>query len=924
MEPLSIASGVAGLLTAAASIIKVFDKVKTTLEDCPRTVIWAHAETRELHWAIERLKGLIDDPDSVPKTARMSVGIHDATVTISELVTTCDRLISTLKPLDENRALNLNKWDKVQWFRVQDEVVKYIREMQAHKSSVTLILNILQCSDSDVVIMESQDKLAKKIERVLQNSELTQQRVEKIEALFNTYIAENPALFPSNRSSVGTTLANWKEDDDETENSSVATSHKEETHWNGFHSSERSLSFPLQESMVPQISRPIPKRTSSAETTSKASNGISSPPRKEFEETLEKSHVYQRVYNSTDTFSITSARNRSMAGSVMTSFSLADNSSILSAFPIMSRTELKHPEYYVQMSGNQRLSKDLMRAITMRSVVKSPIEPSPEAPFSLKQFRSPPNCGANVMGRWSNSRTKIWKAKEFRTEIQFEVPFIFVSTPRSTDGPIQGAQVYFIDGTRKSLDDTRTDLDPPPTDTRNKAGRVIKNERATWLTLLSSLQKMENQSQNWTRQQIMSLRPRPASAQAILSSISGKHGLRAALQSERKSWDDMPPSVNRPYATTTMSQLIEMLAMLGIYWRDFNPTYNVYQAEGNGYLVKGHKISGFGIMFYFQALDKAVFEENRPIPDREAMRLAFGQLPTILSPRKVSNGDTHDSPFIRLASRTDVADTLTSFGCDRKSANYFLKEGAVISHIFPVTFELMGMIGQIFHIRDLCFRYIPNPCYFAWCPREFSLPKLLISYRKYLQQETGATRGQLFHHLNTLLAPKTEIQLQRDTPVYGWQAQDALHSVLEKLDETLRNPGDSQTPSVYDVIRSHFDEVLCQMNAASNGQTFPRFGGADKEDLLMKTYFQEILPALRLSFSATFFKLKESDAEFNAAKSEDARKAECAAYLFASNELWCTLILRMICWLMLHDFHSDDVQIPKGHLYGSEMRVYIS
>src|SRR5689334_4602578 len=111
--------------------------------------------------------------------------------------------------------------------------------------------------------MESQDKLAKKIEKVLQNSELTQQRVEKIEALFNTYIAENPALFPSNRSSVGTTLANWKEDEDETENSSVATSHKEGNHWNGFHSSERSLSFPLQESMVPQILRPMPKRTSS-------------------------------------------------------------------------------------------------------------------------------------------------------------------------------------------------------------------------------------------------------------------------------------------------------------------------------------------------------------------------------------------------------------------------------------------------------------------------------------------------------------------------------------------------------------------------------------------------------------------------------------------------------------------------------------
>ncbi|ESU08109.1 hypothetical protein FGSG_02644 [Fusarium graminearum PH-1] len=750
------------------------------MDDCPRTVEWAQAETSELHWAIKRLKGIIDDPNSVAKTSGTSLGLHDATVTISELITTCDGLIEVLKPFDDNRALAHTKLGKVKWLRVQDDVVKYIREMQAHKGSVTLILNILQWS------------------------------------------------------SVGTTLANWKEEDDDTDNSSVVTSHKDHEDWATFRSSnERSLSFPSQGNIVPQIARPVPKRTSSAETSAKiGSNGISSPPRREFEETLEKSDVYQRVYNSTDAFSVYSTRNRSVVGSVMTSFSLADNSSILSAFPIMSRTELKHPEYYAHMNGNQRISKDLMRAITMRSVVKSPIEPSPEAPFSLKQFRSPPNCGENVIGRWSNSRTKTWKSKEFRTEIQYEVPFIFVSTPGSTEGYIDGAQIHFIDGTRKSLDATRTDLEPPPTSTKTKTGRIVKNERATWLTLLSGLQKMENQSQNWTRQQIMSLRPRPASAQAILSSVAGKHSLRTALQCERKSWDDMPPSVNRPYATTTMSQLIEMIAMLGIYWRDFNPTYNIYQAEGNGFLVKGHKISGLGIMFYVQALDKAIFEENRPVPNREVTRLAFGQLPNILS------------QVVRLGSRKDMADTLATLGCDRTSSNYFLRDGTMTSHIFP------RMMGQVFHIKDLCFRYIPNPCYNIWSTKGFSLPRLLIAYRKHLQEDKDTAHGQLFIHLNTLLSPKTEIQLHRDVPTsYNWQAQDALHS---------------------DVIGSHFQEVLSQMN----GQTFPRFNGSDKEDVLMRTYFQQILPAVQISCSARFFNLKTADSEFNVVKGGYAQTAE--------------------------------------------------
>ncbi|KAF9772576.1 hypothetical protein IL306_009705 [Fusarium sp. DS 682] len=834
MDPLSIASGVAGLLTVSAAVIKTFDTVKTSIENCPRTVYWAHAETKEINWAIKRLKSLIDDPDSVPKTARMSVGIHDATVTISELIKTCDHLITTLKPLNDEGKVVLSKWDRVKWLRVQDDVVKYIRQLQAHKGSVTLILNILQC-ESDVVIVESQRALELKIERVLNNSEATQRRIEGLEALFNKFIADNSTLIPSNRSSMAPTLHQWKEDD-ATETDSVATSRKyDQDEWNGFHAgAERSLSFPT--SNVPKIGMPKLKRSTSAETSTKSeSNGTPSPPRREFEVALGNTAVYKRVYNSSDAFSIHSPGGRSMTGSVMTSFSLADNSSILTAFPIMSRTELQHPEFYTQMSGNQRISRDLMRAITTRSVVKSPVEPPPGAPFSLKQFRPPPNCGENVMGRWHQSRTKEWKPKEFRTEIQFKVPVIFVATSKTAKGPIGGEDVFPIDGTRKSLDDTWTDLEPPATGTMTKTGRFIKNERATWLTLLSSLQKMENESQNWTRQQIMGLRPRPASATAILTSIAGKHTLNVALQRQKKSWDDMPPSINRPYATTTMSHLIEMLAMLGIYWKDFNTFHNVYQAEGNGFLVKGHKISGLGIMFHFQALEKAVFEGNRTIPTKAVTRLAFGQLPTIFpedDPEYKANNSLYNWPYVGLSSRTEIAETLASFGCGRKAANYFLRDGAVTSHIFPITFELIGMTGQIFHIKDLCFRYIPNPCYCVWSTRGFSLPKLLTAYQRHLQEDRDMVNGKLFLHVNTIFAHKTGIRPDDGTPQnYSWQAQDALHSVLDELDEALEaysrsKHGNLRSSLGQDIIGAHFEELLFQMNSsASSTQTFPHFDG---------------------------------------------------------------------------------------------------
>ncbi|KAF4450635.1 hypothetical protein F53441_6296 [Fusarium austroafricanum] len=848
---------------------------------------------------------------------------------VAGLLSVSAAVIKTFDTVKSNGSLALTKWDRVKWLRVQDDVVKYIRQLQAHKGSVTLILNILQC-ESDVVIVDSQRKLEHKIDTILNSNEATQRRIEGLEALFNKFIADSSTLLPSNRSSMVQTLR----DDDGTETGSFASRKYDQLEWNGFHASERSLSFPTTGTDVPEIAPPKLKRSTSAETSKTDRNGTTLPPRREFETTLQNSGVYQRVYNSTDAFSIHSTGNRSMAGSVMTSFSLADDSSILSAFPIMSRTELQHPEFYTQMSGTQRISRDIMRAITTRSVVKSPIEPPSEAPFSLKQFRSPPNCGENVMGRWHHSRTKIWRSKEFRTEIQFEVPVIFVSTPGDTKGPIEGAQVFSIDRTRKSLDDTRTDLEPPPTGTMTKAGRFVKNERATWLTLLSSLQKMENESQNWTRQQIMSLRPRPPSATAILTSIAGKHSLGVVLQRERKSWDDMPASVNRPYATTTMSQLIEMLAMLGIYWKDFNSTYHVYQAEGNGFLVKGHKVSGLGIMFHFQALEKAVFERNRPVPTEAVTRLAFGQLPSIFtqsSTNDTTNGQFQSSSFVRLGSRTEIAETLVMLGCERKTANYFMRDGAVTSHIFPITFELIGMIGQVFHIKDLCFRYIPNPCYSVWSTRGFSLPKLLGAYQRYLSKEQDIQNGKLFHHVNTIFAPKTGLHPQNATPQnYSWQAQDTLHSVLDELDEALKGYSSSSQSNIgQETVGAHFQEILSQVNrqTSASSEPFPKFDGLDssnKEDILMKAYFEQVLPGVMRYMTMKFFELKTTDSEFHVVKGEAAQEAEYAKYLQACKDIWCTLVLRMICWLMLHDFNREDVQILTGDLFGSDLPVYIS
>jgi hypothetical protein len=58
---------------------------------------------------------------------------------------------------------------------------------------------------------------------------------------------------------------------------------------------------------------------------------------------------------------------------------------------------------------------------------------------------------------------------------------------------------------------------------------------------------------------------------------------------------------------------------------------------------------------------------------------------------------------------------------------------------------------------------------------------------------------------------------------------------------------------------------------------------------------------------------------------QPARSSRSLAYeTVHHDDIWCTLVFRMICWLMLHDFNKLDVQVPKSELLGSRMPVYVA
>ena len=174
------------------------------------------------------------------------------------------------------------------------------------------------------------------------------------------------------------------------------------------------------------------------------------------------------------------------------------------------------------------------------------------------------------------------------------------------------APIYKITGTRTSCENTMTEYIE---DVDEKWARVhtAEDEGCSWILLLDALQGQERVSRKWDKPNNNGL----------------DHTICYLIQRKRRCWDYMPLNATKPFATTTICHLVEMMAMLGMVWTDFDTKASTLSAEGNGYMVKSENMSGLGIIARFSRLGKPRHEGNRIVPCVEVKQLCFGQVPSL-------------------------------------------------------------------------------------------------------------------------------------------------------------------------------------------------------------------------------------------------------------------------------------------------------
>lgn len=356
------------------------------------------------------------------------------------------------------------------------------------------------------------------------------------------------------------------------------------------------------------------------------------------------------------------------------------------------------------------------------------------------------SCKEMVTGEWFQFTHRRFRPFEFRFEVEFQTPVFFVSAPSNKRGPLglhpetgkphvemrsiatylkrcagpmpaRGQllnevqelprhEITYLVGTDASYRETHTwsqekyDRELRKREARDtpQGIRTADNELATWLTLLMAVQKMERESRQWQQDcgfngfnpithnwwDGASYQPLPDNASN--NDINNLHTLTVGIQKKKKSWDTMPGNMKRPYATSTICHIVEIIAMLGIHWKVINRNENRYRAQGNGFIVTGTNIDDLGLVFTFHKSGKTWFKENRIIPNENVKELCFGYCPTIFRPIsfKMYADEPKDLGTLQLGSLAAMAETLVVIGCNAKTVNFFSQpsEHTRYSHLF--------------------------------------------------------------------------------------------------------------------------------------------------------------------------------------------------------------------------------------------------
>lgn len=139
-EPLSIAAGVVGILTAAAQITRLLCQFTKASRSAPSQARYVVSEVSATSGILSQLQSLLlgSEYNETSRTSLLRVNY------VQTIISSCVLAFSELEQLlDGLKTGDMSVIYSMKWARKEGEIMAIIQRMQNHKASLSLMLSIV-------------------------------------------------------------------------------------------------------------------------------------------------------------------------------------------------------------------------------------------------------------------------------------------------------------------------------------------------------------------------------------------------------------------------------------------------------------------------------------------------------------------------------------------------------------------------------------------------------------------------------------------------------------------------------------------------------------------------------------------------------------------------------------------------------------
>ncbi len=142
MDPLSVAASVVGLLAAGGKVTTLLFTVITKCKDSPTLARSILFEVADISAALGHLQDFLGDRTKATSERGNLILLDQLLTTLTGCVTTYSDLQFILTGL--NISEDVGTFDRIKWMRQESRLNTLVQRLQSHKSSLTLMLTIIQ------------------------------------------------------------------------------------------------------------------------------------------------------------------------------------------------------------------------------------------------------------------------------------------------------------------------------------------------------------------------------------------------------------------------------------------------------------------------------------------------------------------------------------------------------------------------------------------------------------------------------------------------------------------------------------------------------------------------------------------------------------------------------------------------------------